>query len=369
MRIFNFLIGILLILVMISCTDVGPVRAPAGGEDQSLLKSSVSIKMSMAGASTEIASIMGILTRAGYDTLKCNFVIAGDSATGVFSGIPTGKWHLRVNAYDASRTVKYSGETDVDVNGGVTTPVNLTLDPATGSIAITVTWGSSNRSNRALEFDGISGYVEVFDSPSLTNFDTTITIEAWIKPGDTRYYNYIVCKGFSDLEYSLELIDSPLHPAVHIEELKLDATDASEYWGRLLLRNSLSVGTWTHLAVAYQSGKGISIYINGLLVLHSNSTGKISHVAGNLRMGVLLNDTYALFYKGAIDEVRIWSVARTADQIAANMRKELVGNEAGLAGYWNFNDSTGTTTIRDGSSYGNKGILHGGVHFTTGAPF
>ena len=86
-------------------------------------------------------------------------------------------------------------------------------------------------------------------------------------------------------------------------------------------------------------------------------------------MGVLLNDTYKLFYKGSIDEVRIWNVGRTADQIAANMRKELVGNEAGLVGYWNFNDSTVTTTIRDGSPYDNKGFLHGGVHFTAGTPF
>ena len=323
----------------------------------------------MVGAPAEIASVVGILSRAGYDTLKCNFLIGADSAAGGFSDVATGRWHLRVVAYDALKTVKYSGETDVDVYGGVTTSVNLVLNPASGSIAISVTWGSSGKSNRALEFDGISGYVDVVDSPSLTNFDSTMTIEAWVKPGDTRYYNYLVCKGFSDLEYSMELIDSQLHPAFHLEELKLDATGASEYWGRLLLRNSLAVGTWTHLAITYQAGKGLDIYINGKLGLHSNSTGRISHVAGNLHMGVLLNDIYQLFFKGSLDEVRIWNVARTADQIAANMRKELSGNEAGLVGYWNFNDLSALPVILDRSPYGNNGTLRGGVHSTTDTPF
>ena len=262
-----------------------------------------------------------------------------------------------------------SGETDVDVNGGVTTQVYLTLNAATGSVAITVKWGGSNNSNKALEFDGISGYVDVQDSPSLTNFDSAITIEAWVKPGDSRYYNYLVCKGFSDLGYSLELVDSPLHPTVHVEELNLDASGASRYWGRLVLRNFLSVGTWTHLAVSYQAGAGLNLYINGKLALHSNSTGRITHVAGNLRMGVLLNDTYKLFFKGSLDEVRIWNVARTADQIAANISKELVGNEAGLVGYWNFNDSLAAMTARDVSRYGNLGVLKGGVHFVTDTPF
>jgi len=36
------------------------------------------------------------------------------------------------------------------------------------------------------------------------------------------------------------------------------------------------------------------------------------------------------------------------------------GNEAGLLGYWNFEEETGTTTA-DQTSYGNDGTLNGGV--------
>jgi hypothetical protein len=369
MRRIHFAFGILLLAMMVSCNRKNAVKAPAQAENQSLPQPGLSIKMSMSGAPAEIASIVGILSRPGHDTLKCDFLIANDSATGAFSGIATGRWHLGVKAHDQTQLIRYSEETDVDVHGGVTTPISLTLNPATGSIAVTVKWGNLIRSNKALEFDGDSGYVEVLDSPSLTDVESAITLEAWVKSGDTRPYNYLVCKGMSSLEYSMELVNSPLHPAFHLNELQMDFSGASEYWGRLVLENRLSVGTWTHLALAYQDGKGLSVYINGTLALHTNSSGMLSQVAGNLRMGVLLNETYQLFFKGLIDEVRVWNVARTSDQIAKNMRRELVGTEAGLVGYWSFNDSSGATTIRDGSPYRNNGVLRGGVRFTRDTPF
>ena len=39
-------------------------------------------------------------------------------------------------------------------------------------------------------------------------------------------------------------------------------------------------------------------------------------------------------FQGKIDEVRMWSVARTQDEIQANMNKTLVGNETGLVAYY-----------------------------------
>jgi len=39
-------------------------------------------------------------------------------------------------------------------------------------------------------------------------------------------------------------------------------------------------------------------------------------------------------FQGKIDEVRMWNVARTQDEIQANMNKTLVGNETGLVAYY-----------------------------------
>jgi hypothetical protein len=60
-----------------------------------------------------------------------------------------------------------------------------------------------------------------------------------------------------------------------------------------------------------------------------------------------------------MDEVRVWNVARTAAQIQGTMRMRLVGNEAGLVGYWRFDDGTGTTA-RDNTASANNGSLGNG---------
>jgi hypothetical protein len=41
-----------------------------------------------------------------------------------------------------------------------------------------------------------------------------------------------------------------------------------------------------------------------------------------------------------MDEVRIWNVARTQPQIAANRSLTIPGNSAGLVAYYQFNESS-----------------------------
>ena len=49
------------------------------------------------------------------------------------------------------------------------------------------------------------------------------------------------------------------------------------------------------------------------------------------------------YFNGQIDEFRIWNVACSASEIAGTMSHTLVGNEAGLTGYWKFDETSGTS--------------------------
>jgi hypothetical protein len=49
-------------------------------------------------------------------------------------------------------------------------------------------------------------------------------------------------------------------------------------------------------------------------------------------------------YKGLIDELRLWSRAKTASEIASGWRSAVAGNEAGLVGYYPFSEASGSTT-------------------------
>src|SRR5262249_46052651 len=61
-------------------------------------------------------------------------------------------------------------------------------------------------------------------------------------------------------------------------------------------------------------------------------------------------------FRGDIDEVRIWNFALTQNDILQNMNSLLTGSEAGLVGYWRFDEGNGTTTA-DRSGHGATGTL------------
>lgn len=163
-----FTAALVLIFTLTSCNNENLV-----GVTSAQNPSNISISFSMKNAGVTITRIEGILSRQGYDTLFTNFMIFNDSASGNFENVPSGIWHLRVNAYDASNTLKYTGSADVKVFPGETTPVSLTLDPASGSINITVTWGKNGINliqNPSFEFNG---------QPSLLGW--TINDTVWVK--------------------------------------------------------------------------------------------------------------------------------------------------------------------------------------------
>src|SRR5205814_535730 len=60
------------------------------------------------------------------------------------------------------------------------------------------------------------------------------------------------------------------------------------------------------------------------------------------------------------DEVRIWNVARTQNQIQAFMHRSLAGNETGLLGYWRMDEGTGTA-LSDASGHGQTATMFGGT--------
>ena len=68
---------------------------------------------------------------------------------------------------------------------------------------------------------------------------------------------------------------------------------------------------------------------------------------------------------GQLDEVRLWKVARTQEQIQTAMTGELTGAETGLVGYWPLDEGTGNIA-HDRTANGNNGIL--GTAFGAGAP-
>jgi len=62
------------------------------------------------------------------------------------------------------------------------------------------------------------------------------------------------------------------------------------------------------------------------------------------------------FLDGAIDEIKIWNIVKTEQEVSNSVSTILTGNEAGLVGYYKFEEGSGQDVL-DSSSKGNHGYL------------
>ena len=97
-------------------------------------------------------------------------------------------------------------------------------------------------------------------------------------------------------------------------------------------------GEWVHLALV-ESGPAAQVYVNGQFV-GATSNGFGTLIGLPLHLG---SDGAGQFFRGQMDEVRIWNVGRSATEIRYGLSRALAGNEPGLVAYWRLNEGIGTT--------------------------
>lgn len=122
---------------------------------------------------------------------------------------------------------------------------------------------------------------------------------------------------------------------------------------------------WTHLALVLNvSGSLLSFYINGVPSGSIAISGTFNTVLGTLAAGRDANAA-TNFMNGGLDGLRLWSTARTQDQIRQNMFLRLPTGTTGLVGCWELEDATGTTALNTVSG-GVSMTLNGGATWAGG---
>ena len=211
---------------------------------------------------------------------------------------------------------------------------------------------TSTHSN-ALDFDGIDDYVNCGINPSL-NLVSSMTIELWIKPNQ---------------EMGNGKWDRLVHrdwPSGYFFGGKNGATNAlavvlsGDLNAAVTPNNTIDVGVWQHVGFVFDDpANNIKIYKNGTLISDSTWNGTIS---GNPNSLLTLSQSSETF-NGAMDDVRIWNIARTQSEIQSNMNTELAGTETGLVAYYPFNqgvaagDNTAIISAIDKTSNALNGTL------------
>ncbi len=107
---------------------------------------------------------------------------------------------------------------------------------------------------------------------------------------------------------------------------------------------NITTSQWVHFAMTWD-GTQVRAYVNGVQRSSKTSDSQTQKV---LKTGtsVFTIGGYPgenAYFADYVDEFRIWNVAHSAAEILATKDKTLLGSEAGLVGYWKFNETSGTS--------------------------
>lgn len=114
---------------------------------------------------------------------------------------------------------------------------------------------------------------------------------------------------------------------------------------------------WHHLAYTYDGFSHI-LYLDGTAVASQTATTD-KRTPTTAWLGT--RDGSNNLFRGQMDEVRVWSVTRSADQVVADMRHGPVGPQSGLGAYWTFDDAVNGGQSVDLSGMGNTVTLGDGL--------
>ena len=215
----------------------------------------------------------------------------------------------------------------------------------------------------SLNFNGQSDYIEVIDASAMITNSDQMSITGWVYPRNTNsgwpdFDGFFGFRNEFDADFYLLQLDNYKVEA----RLRISLND---YFSIVTAPNSISTETWYHLALIYD-GTNLILYINGIEAGSTGASGQITNESVPLKVGRLVFQTTNFDLDGQADEVGLWNVALTAEQIQDYMYADLTGEE-GLVGYWNFNEGSGDTA-NDASGNDNDGLIYG-ANWSTNIPF
>ncbi len=344
----TFILLLMLSLTVTFCTQ--QINEPVQVNDT---QGQLSLTLSMAEAPSEVAGISGTLIK-DQDTVKFDFEIKDGYAKATVEDLEPGEWYLQVDAYNGDSKVIYSGSTSVTVEPGVVTPVNLNLDPTTGSLEIIVTWGDithriiayfpfenslSDKSvyhnngttdasikftdgvfGKAIEFDGEEDYVLIPHIDAYNKDEKTISF--WFYKDndyirDTPGWDDVeglVFKApntslYRDFSFLIGNQSPPFNLVFNVYDSSDSLTFLKEY-------EIIQPRTWYNVTGVISKNKAL-LYLNGELIKEAEYEGVLYHNTEPIIVGATppINKFPSRFFKGKIDELVIFGYALSAKEV------------------------------------------------------
>lgn len=164
---------------------------------------------------------------------------------------------------------------------------------------------------------------------------TDFTFEVWINPTNEA----VITENRIAAQYSQVAGDNGGRMLFELYEGKPALFQGNSNPKRPMTDEALPLNTWTHVAcVRKYAGKQVLFYTNGVLAASYDCT-TVNPLPANTNLFVFgcipKSDPHFI---GCLRDLRVWTTARTEEEIAANFQRELTGEETGLFAYWPLDD-------------------------------
>jgi len=182
------------------------------------------------------------------------------------------------------------------------------------------------------------------------NLGYEFTLECWLRIYDAQWNQKLMGKMTDALEdgyvMGIEvqgLYSEVLYPG-EVVELKTPGA---------FRRDS----SWVHLVTTYSAGGSCIGYVNGQKVSEITNVPS-GPVPSNEAPFIIARAPWGTSFMsfGNMDEIRVWNYARSAEEIAASLHKNIAGDAPGLVAYYDFNTDA-DTIVHDKSLYENNGVV------------
>jgi len=199
----------------------------------------------------------------------------------------------------------------------------------------------------AMWFDGQDDYIEFPHSAAIDPLEQTdeVTIEAWVyvEKYDWGWFpifeNFLVGVNWA---WSLVLNDNI-------------GTELHLIWNVINSEITANTDRWVHVAISYSKvQKKIRFYYDGELMLEKDFDADIPDSGELDPIYIARNKSGADEYAaGMIDEIRIWGIARTGEEIKNNMFNKLKNGTSDLVASFSFDEGKGSTVSEATGNFAN----------------
>ncbi len=178
-------------------------------------------------------------------------------------------------------------------------------------------WTAGKYGN-GLVFNGINSFLTINNSSSLDSSGSALTLSLWLNPQSIRGDSVVLGKFWnSDMtspfyQYGLELQGGGKTPVFQI--------GTPQGVKSVSMGSALTMKKWSYLAVVF-NGTYVTFYVNGKLISKRPLVATITARGTPVRIGADANGSQ--FYKGILDEVRIYSKVLSDAEILSDMNNSI----------------------------------------------